>query len=565
MPTANSLRRHLYAVFLFLLVMLIAGYFASMDPDWHHDGILFKPATDVASGLSLFRETFSQYGALTTYLQAIALALFGKELIVIRYQAVLFLSFTGVLLFYTCRRIVPDSVAAFSVILWLAMAPYLTRTFLPWSSIYALFFMVCGVWLLLRGDGLNGRPRAEYWYCFWGGFAFTACFWARQPTGIVFASIFIFFIMSFLNKEYSFAHNAYKSLSYLTGFIICNTFVFAWLLADGSLQDWWKQSIVGAHTFASETSGSIDIRTILAHLFPKSRSVSGANPIPIWSILPIINLITFLFLIIRLAIKRKQSRVERTLLILTLLGLGSWHQYYPRTSVGQVYWGASPMIGITIAVTYISLRSLRLNHIASLSIVLILLIFAFGKDLALRFSYVASTIPIAAAEFPTLKGMWLTNRFPEKNNYERAPEGYFHELDLLGEVLSNLKMIDPTISLLTFTGDAYLPTVLKNQNGHKITVWWRWAIRMYPDHKDKIRTFVRENRPLIEIKVKPWGWDRYDWANPNSPIRDEYGFGDYELLVETDYSDSGTAQILGPPELLTLYRNRFGTESIKHQ
>ena len=57
-----------------ILIFSVSGYFAHLDPDWHHDGILFKPAVDVASGKSLFRETFTQYGALTTYLQGAAVA-----------------------------------------------------------------------------------------------------------------------------------------------------------------------------------------------------------------------------------------------------------------------------------------------------------------------------------------------------------------------------------------------------------------------------------------------------------------------------------------------------------
>ena len=75
----RSVSTVVYSIGLFLTILFVAGYFAQMDPDWHHDGILFKPAIDVASGLSLFRDTFSQYGALTTYLHATALHLFGKH------------------------------------------------------------------------------------------------------------------------------------------------------------------------------------------------------------------------------------------------------------------------------------------------------------------------------------------------------------------------------------------------------------------------------------------------------------------------------------------------------
>ena len=59
--------------------LLAAGLMALLFPlsrlgvDAHHDGIMLKPALDVLAGQVLFRDTFTQYGALTTYLQAAAL------------------------------------------------------------------------------------------------------------------------------------------------------------------------------------------------------------------------------------------------------------------------------------------------------------------------------------------------------------------------------------------------------------------------------------------------------------------------------------------------------------
>src|SRR3954468_13220014 len=47
--------------------------FARIGVDPHHDGIMLKPALDVLAGQTLFRDTFMQYGALTCYLQVVAL------------------------------------------------------------------------------------------------------------------------------------------------------------------------------------------------------------------------------------------------------------------------------------------------------------------------------------------------------------------------------------------------------------------------------------------------------------------------------------------------------------
>ena len=83
---------------------------------------------------------------------------------------------------------------------------------------------------------------------------------------------------------------------------------------------------------------------------------------------------------------------------------------------------------------------------------------------------------------------------------------------------------------------------------------------MYPDYWDSTRRFIKTYRPLIEIKIKPWGWDGYNWTDPQLPSRIDLGFSDYKILIETDYSDSGRAQILAPPELYRKYQETYGQD-----
>jgi len=75
---------------LFALTLTIASIFSVLGVDPHHQGIMFKPAFDVAHGQMLFRDTFTQYGALTTLLHAWALRIFGDYLVVIQIETALF-------------------------------------------------------------------------------------------------------------------------------------------------------------------------------------------------------------------------------------------------------------------------------------------------------------------------------------------------------------------------------------------------------------------------------------------------------------------------------------------
>jgi hypothetical protein len=80
--------------------------------------------------------------------------------------------------------------------------------------------------------------------------------------------------------------------------------------------------------------------------------------------------------------------------------------------------------------------------------------------------------------------------------------------------------------------------------------------KMYPDHWDSVREFIKIHRPLIEIKTKAWGWDP-DWTNSELPARIDLGFSDYKVLIETDYSDSGRSQILAPPKFYAEFQKAF--------
>ena len=151
MKLSQSQSKYFFSSLFFLGTLLVSGYFARLDPNWHHDGILFKPASDVAAGLSLFRETFSQYGALTTYLQAAAIAVFGKSLLVVRYEAAIFLSLTSAFFYLIVREIVPTSIAVLAVVLWICLAPFFTQTF------FALVIYLCIVFRSSRHLVINKR------------------------------------------------------------------------------------------------------------------------------------------------------------------------------------------------------------------------------------------------------------------------------------------------------------------------------------------------------------------------------------------------------------------------
>lgn len=545
-------------VFCFSAILAVTSYFAHLDPDWHHDGILFKPAVDVAAGLTLFKETFTQYGALTTYLQAGAITIFGEHLIVIRLQAALFLSLTGVLIFLIVARAASTTTAVLSTGIWLFMSPYMVSVFLPWSSIYALFFCLLATGLIILDNTILTRHRSRSLTLFLAGLFFSAAFWARQPYGVVFPVVLSYLGIFGLFKIQPWSDVLRSSLTLFSGFLTGVGLMLWWLWYQDAINDWWLQSIVGAKTFAeSQTTDSGVLIHIIRSLFPKPGQIWAADGSWVWVILPVLNLLILISLVLFAALRKTLSNKQKILMILTLLGVGTWHQYYPVLSTAHTFFGATPMFATVIVGAFLSLPDAASSFRRSLLVVGFAAAL-FGYDVVYRIKVGISTYPKFQIEFPALEGMAFSNRFVTRSiRYSGTESEYFSNLERFGTFLRKLRTLDSEITLLTVTEDAFLPGLFRSSNAHSITVWWRWAHAMYPNHPSQVKDFIATNRPLIEVKKKRWGWEPVSWADPKSPQRVSLGFSDYVLLFETDYSDSGISQILVPPEFFTQYKTQL--------
>jgi hypothetical protein len=545
-----------FRIFLvFIAILAITYYFARLDPDWHHDGIMFKPAVDVAAGLILFKETFTQYGALTTYLQAGAISLFGEHLIVLRLQATLFLSLAGVLFYLVVSRATSSLVALLSTGIWVLMAPYMVSVFLPWSSIYALFFCLLAALLITLDIVILSQHRFRSLLPFFAGLFFSAAFWARQPYGVVFPVVLLHLGVLGLCKDHKMSDLFRSGVSLSSGFITGLLLMLFWLWSEGALRDWWLQSILGAQTFAESTNTTSGVVIHLVEsLFPDPKRVLAASGSWVWTILPALNLAILVFLALFAAFRKCLSDQQKVLLVLALLGVGTWHQYYPVLSVAHTFFGATPMFATVIVAAFLSVKKVS-PHVYRLPLIAGFLALLFGYDVLYRVESGIKIYPKFQIEFPTLEGMRFSNQFVERSiRYPGTEAQYFANLGQFGQFLAKLRTLDRDITLLSITEDAFLPTLFPSNNPHKITVWWHWAHKMYPDHRNRVREFIAIQRPLIEIKTKRWGWESVPWVDPESPQRADLGFSDYEPIFETDYSDSGISQILAPPEFIARFK-----------
>src|SRR6185295_18943843 len=101
------------------------------------------------TGQTLFRDTFSQYGPLTTYLHVLALHVFGGGLAAVRLGTLWAYVLTGGILVATWRLLMPHSLVLCAFAVWLMMAPF--PAMVPWSSVYALVFQSLSLLFLVLG------------------------------------------------------------------------------------------------------------------------------------------------------------------------------------------------------------------------------------------------------------------------------------------------------------------------------------------------------------------------------------------------------------------------------
>jgi len=301
---------------------------------------------------------------------------------------------------------------------------------------------------------------------------------------------------------------------------------------------------------------------VFDHLFPvepRSNRIKGMGGGYLWSLLPILNLITFLVVAAQLLIKRSLSLACKNLLIVSIFAVGMWHQYFPVSGAWQIYWGASLMVvSISIGIYLVLTTMVPSKKFATVGLVLILgLIFVPESSRRVQSGLEATLLH--RLTIPTLEGMWATARFASRNRFTGGSAEYEQELLRLENALRQVKKLDPDRALTTLTADLYLSATLAAANPGPMTAGWYLVSRLYPDHQMQLKKFIKKKQPIIEIKATPRVPFRYiNWLSEDPEhikIREEFGLADYGVLLESEYSDSGTSLFLAPRSLLKEMQN----------
>ena len=326
---------------VFLAVVVWFGLFSWYDVDLHHDGIMLAAADLVAKQRVIFREVFCQYGALTVWIQSIPVRFFGADVLVIRLTTVLFYGFIAVLGAGIWGRFLKKPFKWIWYLCFFALGPFYLMSFHPWTSVYALFFMLLGLEMQLRFLEEEGsRKNPALWA---GVFAFAA-FLCRTPCGIVtFAAGCVLFLL------HAFVGNGPRKfrglLAYAGGAGAAALLYAAYLTAADAWEDYIRQCFLFASTYATRNTFPGFVKIFFENVFSETAFRGGGSLV--FLLFPVLTAGAMLLVCRKFFPFRKEElKKQLPLAAVLLLTAASLHQYFPVPCLRHLWWGAIPAFGV---------------------------------------------------------------------------------------------------------------------------------------------------------------------------------------------------------------------------
>lgn len=466
--------------FIFVVTAVYFGVLAPLGVDFHHDGVMAVPAVDIASGKILFRDTFCQYGMLTPLIQAAAVKIAGPELLAIKMCTVLFYGGCAVLLDKLWAPLLSGVWRWINMLLFWGLYPASMVTFHPWSSVYALFFMLLSA-LWVRKFLERQQPR----YLLFSGAAAALALLSRHPCGAVtiFAVVLAFLIIAYFSNQHS--HPYYENAKHLCWFFLgCALpllFAFAYLFFFGAWKDFYIQCFSFVSDFVWQRGGKGSWQAVSDAFFPILTSMGFFDLI--YALFPLVNLFLFGWELCQ----RKDCSRNFVLIFLLIFGLGSWHQYYPVPCVRHLFWGAVPMFGAY------ALCGQRIIHLPKRFHIFLLLlglpvIMAFYPRIIGASMRIGSIHNRPKIDLPGVRGIFLTNT----------------EAKILSALHHTVKALPEEIyqrGVFNHTPDGIFSVILPRCD-FKHPMFVNWKDVPYPDYQEQFNDCIQKYHPLI-LTVSP--------------------------------------------------------------
>ena len=465
---------------LFTLTVVWFGTMARFGFDPHHDGIMLGAAAAIAQGKLLFKEVFCQYGPLAVLIQSVPVFFWGAEDIVIKWTTVFFYGLSAVVGTRVWERFLKPPFLWIWYACFFMLCPFYLVPFHPWSSVYALFFMLLGVeWQLRFFETEKGVFLAG------AGLCACAAFLCRTPCGLVAfaAGIMTLFLRGIADREAKLRFNAL--IPYAAGFWGGSALFALYLTCAGAWGDYLRQCYGFIFGFVVKRGGSWSWEQFSDSMIPLTGASGYGNCI--FALLPLLAIGAF-FLCMRALFYGRWEELKKKipLIAVLLLALGSWHQYFPVPCVRHLYWAGIPLFGV-YALTAQGIWALprpKSMRILFLSLLAIPLLYCFHFRMVVLCQYFEKMYKRVNGTAPVLRNLWI---FPGEN-------------DLFNTLNAIFVSLPPEIrqrGVLNHTPDGVYSCLFPAPPGFKHPMFVNWGSDVYPDYAESVEKLIREKRCIV--------------------------------------------------------------------
>ena len=507
MPKVASRACFVETTVLTAAISAIFLIFSRLGVDPHHDGMVMQPALVVADGGVVHKDVFEQYGAITPWLHALAVNIFGRTLVVVRASSAICLASAISFLFAAWRRLYGRGAAYISLASVLATSYFFTPglDMRAWSSDSLILIQsICLWWLCSRT-----LSKLTVWIL---GFLSGIAVFCRLGPGVAQVMLFLV-VLGALRRD--------RVLAFLTGLSASVGAVCGYLYLSGALNEMWYQTVVMpanwslnslhstplsfAWALLKDRIGPILICVLLICIvarnpFPRHSTSPGKFAVwfvvataGLWLIMTL-NFGGFLgrrqfpwlvFTLALVAVTANLFNVPATpgrysdRLVLAVVPLASLSQVYPVVEARHLWWAVAPATGLAYSATQQLLQG-RQSRFLALSVASLTL----GYGLAIDVTANVALKRVRVSNNSVLNGMYFDAEYFE----------YFEEnLD----TLQAYRMVHPNTPMVNMCVDGLFAS-LTASSVMPDPYYVLWSFRA--------NDISFENRAEWALKVRPIAW-----------------------------------------------------------
>ena len=207
-----------------------------LEPDPHHDGVIYGAAVGASQGLIPQRDFLSQYGPMQPLINGIWLKLFGTSMLNLRFFYCVLLVACSYLVYASLQRYIKNDLSLLIPTAWILTGPF----GLPWPSILSTFIALISITFFEKAILKNTTDRSATLFIFISGMAVGLGVFVRIHILIVFVlaviMLVVFVKVNIIKSQFA--------ILWVTGFTTSITLLITFLHVTDSLRYYIYQSIV---------------------------------------------------------------------------------------------------------------------------------------------------------------------------------------------------------------------------------------------------------------------------------------------------------------------------------